>query len=327
MDKVRELNTGACMFRMKEREGKEMGAFFQQFLVFAFLAGFGFMLARRGALSSSTTNELSYILISYFIPLLLFHSFLRPFEANEALALAGIMLFTVVVQVSYIFLSRLIFGVDKPLDRFAVIFNNKAFVGVAIATAFFGPRSVFYIAPSAVVSNLFIILYGTRLLDKNIEPLRQAIKKIYKQPIFLSFFFGWMFYLLEIPLPEFILKPINALVSINSTLAMIVLGAFIAQKPLSGLLKNKRVWLVSSVRLLLFPLVPLFLFVLFPFGSWELRMVTILAWSCPSAINLALQAKLYGYDTYYASQIIVVTSIGCAFTIPLIMSVAQQFIH
>lgn len=304
-----------------------MSAFIQQILIFAFLAGFGFLLVRRGALSSETTNEMSHILILYFLPLLLFHSFLRPFDAQEAIALVGIMIFTFAVQGIYIFLSRLLFGVEKPLDRFAVIFNNKAFVGMALASAFFGPRSIFYIAPSTVISNLLIILYGSRLLDKNAKPAKEAIKTIYKHPMLLSFFFGWIVYLSQIPIPAFILKPISALVSINSTLAMIVLGAFIAQKPLSGLFKNKRVWLVAAVRLLLFPLVPILLFALFPFGSWELRMVTIVAWSCPTAINLALQAKIYGYDTYYASQIIVVTSIGCAFTIPTILWIAQQVLH
>lgn len=327
MDKVRELNTGACMFRMKEREGKEMGAFFQQFLVFAFLAGFGFMLARRGALSEETTNEMSHILIRYILPLTLFQSFLRPFDAQEALWLAGIMLFTAVVQVIYIILSRVLFGKDHPIDRYAVIFNNKAFVGIPIATSLFGPSCTFYISPSVVMSTLLIILYGSPLLNKKEKLSLKAITTLYKQPIFLAFFFGWVVYLLQIPIPPFLTSPLSALAGINSTLAMIILGAFIAQKPLTGLFNTKRVWWVSFVRLVLFPLIPIVLLVLFPFGSVELRMVTIVAWSCPTAINLALQAKIYDYDPYYASQIIVVTCLGCALTIPVMLGIAQQVIH
>lgn len=304
-----------------------MIAFFQQFLVFAFLAGFGFALARHGKLSSTTTGEMSHILISYILPLLLFHSFLRPFDAQEAIAVAGIMLFTAIVQLIYIVVSRYIFGKEHPIDRFAAIFNNKAFVGIPIATSFFGPSCTFYIAPSVVMSTLLIILYGSPLLDKDASPSWGAVKTIYRKPIFLAFFFGWVIYLSQISIPEFLVRPLSALVSINSTLAMIILGAFIAQKPLSGLFKNKRVWWVSFVRLVLFPLIPLALLVLFPFGSVELRLVTVVAWSCPTAINLALQAKIYHLDSYYASQIIVVTCMGCAVTIPLIMGIAQQLIH
>ena len=169
-------------------EGKEMGAFFQQFLVFAFLAGFGFMLARKGALSEETTNEMSHILMRYILPLTLFQSFLRPFDAQEALWLAGIMLFTAVVQVIYIILSRVFFGKDHPIDRYAVIFNNKAFVGIPIATSLFGPSCTFYISPSVVMSTLLIILYGSPLLDKKEKLSWKAITTLYKQPIFLPFF-------------------------------------------------------------------------------------------------------------------------------------------
>lgn len=304
-----------------------MIAFFQQFLVFAFIAGFGYMLARRGVLSSSTTNEMSHILISYILPLLLFHSFLRPYDAREALWLAGIMLFTAIVQIIYIVLSRVIFGDDHPIDRFAVIFNNKAFVGIPIATSLFGPSCTFYIAPSVVMSTLLIILYGSPLLDKKAKLSLKSFQGIYRKPIFLAFFFGWLIYLCRLPIPDFLVRPLTSLVSINSTLAMILLGAFIAQKPLSGLFSNKRVWWVSFVRLVLFPLIPIILLTLFPFGSLELRMVTVVAWSCPTAINLALQAKMYDYDPYYASQIIIVTCIGCALTIPLMLSIAKLVIH
>lgn len=304
-----------------------MLAFFQQFAVFAFLAGFGFFLARKGKLSSTTTNEMSQILIAYFLPILLFHSFLRPFDPDEALSLAGIMLFTALVQFLYILLSRPIFGKEHPIDRFAVIFNNKAFVGIPIATAFFGPKCAFYIAPSVVMSNLLIILYGSRLLDPNASKSLPSVKSIVKQPIFLSFVGGWLFYLLQVPVPEIVLRPISALVAINSPLAMIILGAFIAAKPLSGLFKTKRVWFVAFIRLVVFPIVPLVLLILFPFGSVELRMVTVVAWSCPTANNLAMQTKIYHLDTYYASQIIVLTCLGCAVTIPFIMMLARLWIH
>ncbi len=300
-----------------------MQHFIEQFVAFGLIAAFGYLLSKKKVLSKDTANQMSNILILYIIPLLIFQSFLRPYDAQEAVTIIVLLAFTAVVQGVFMLLARILFGPNHRMERYATIFNNKAFVGLPIAAAIFGPSSAFYVAPSIVMSNVLLVLYGMPLLSGKAHTGRLDLMAFLRKPVVLAFLLGIAVYLLQIPVPQVIMQPIQGITSINSPLAMILIGSFIAEKPLGDLLRDRRVWKVSFVRLIVFPLVAIGLLVLLPYGTSELKIVTAIAWSCPTAMNLALLASMFDLDTYYGSQIVVSTSIFCAFTIPMILIVAQ----
>ena len=117
---------------------------------------------------------------------------------------------------------------------------------------------------------------------------------------------------------------VGTIASMNGPLAMIVLGAYLAQVPLRDLFTNRESYLCTAVRLLVIPALTLLLFCLIPGGNRDVRMTILLAAATPVGSNVAIYAQLYHKD-YRASVTDVCLSTICSIaTMPLILAVAQM---
>ena len=100
--------------------------------------------------------------------------------------------------------------------------------------------------------------------------------------------------------------------------------------PLKEVFATRRVYLVSALRLLLYPL--LFLAVLKCSGMAALTpdgdtilLVSFLATTAPSAAAIVQMAQVYGGDSAYASKINVMTTLLCILTMPLMVMLYQAW--
>ena len=101
--------------------------------------------------------------------------------------------------------------------------------------------------------------------------------------------------------------------------AMLIIGMMIADCELKGILTDYHIWLVSFLRLLVYPLIALLFlkFLLFKINipnEDEILLITFLACITPSASTITQMAQLYGKDTEKASAINVLTSIPVSYT-------------
>ena len=102
---------------------------------------------------------------------------------------------------------------------------------------------------------------------------------------------------------------------------MLNVGMIIASADIKSLLKNKRLYLISALRLLFYPIIALFMIKLsngaeLIANGHKILLITFIAAAAPSASTMAQFAQLYNKDEAYASAINIMTTLLCIFTMP-----------
>ena len=115
----------------------------------------------------------------------------------------------------------------------------------------------------------------------------------------------------------FVTSVISGLSGCMSPLAMILTGMIIAKYEFKQTLKNPAVYILTALRLIVFPLV--FGFIASTFitnESWMICLVCYLA--MPLGLSSVIIPTAYGKDTSVAATLALVSHVLCVATIPLV---------
>ena len=140
----------------------------------------------------------------------------------------------------------------------------------------------------------------------------------------IAIYIGMFFFLTRIQIPEIIGKCIKYIADVNTPLAMFAIGIYAAQTNLGRMFLNKRLYVVSAVRLAVIPIITIFVLKIFPIGSEELKYSILIASACPVGANVAIYAQLYDKDYKYAVETVVMSTIFSIAALPLVMMLANR---
>lgn len=203
-------------------------------------------------------------------------------------------------------------------------FGNVGFFGVPVLQFLFpsNPETIAYSAVFIVSMNLMCWTIGAYVLtgDKKYVSLKKAVLNPQMLTLFVAlplFFAG----VTTARLPDALNKIISYLADMTAPLCMLILGMRFAVAPLKELFTDWKVYVSTVIKNLVFPL--LTLLVLMPFQMDSLMRATLVILSgMPSAsINLNL-SELYGADQKTAANTILLSTLFCIITIPLLMTLA-----
>lgn len=99
---------------------------------------------------------------------------------------------------------------------------------------------------------------------------------------------------------------------------MIVSGVYLAQTDLTGMLKNKKNYIVSACRLLVIPVLTALAFRFFPMKE-EILTAVLIAAAAPVGSNAAVFAQQRNKDYKQAVEYVCMSTILCLITLPLII--------
>ena len=284
------------------------------------LASIGLVCIKTGLIDDAANKKLSNLLMVLINPLVILLAYQQPFEEN---LLRGLLLTILLAFVSFfitIAISHTIYrnrgGKDYAIERFATIYPNAGFLGIPLINGIFGTEGVFYLTGFLTVFFIFFWTHGMITMSGKRD--FSSIKKAIISPPMLAIFLGFAMFILRIRLPEFIHTPLALLGNINTPLAMLVAGASIYGTNIAGVLRDKRIYGMCAMRLLILP--ALIILLLMPFNIPPIVMGTIIVVAaCPIPINLILFAHKYDRDHVYASQAFAASTLLSMGTIPLLM--------
>ena len=113
--------------------------------------------------------------------------------------------------------------------------------------------------------------------------------------------------------------------SLNTPLAMLLLGTYLARAELKTALKQPGMYVVTFVRLIFLPIAAMVFLKLLGIEAF-LATTLILSASCPVAAISAIFAEKFDMDTGYPSQIVSVTTLLSLATLPLMSLIASIII-
>lgn len=282
------------------------------------LAGVGFLLYKGGKITQEGSKTLGNILIYASLPAVIINGFRVERTAEHVSGILWSAAGALVLLLVSVLISHFVFRKD-PIGAFAGAFSNPGFFGVPLMIASLGQGAVFYAASFIAFLNIGQWTYGVSRL--NGQPLTEGLKlrKLIRAPFVIAILVGLVLFATQIPLPDVIVNCITTLAGLNTPLAMFTVGVFLAQTDFWKMFRKKELYLVSAVRLLLVPAVSLLLLSLLPADMAAMKMVLLIAVSCPVGSNVAVYAQLHGKNYPYAVETVIISTMLSILTIPLVV--------
>ena len=298
---------------------------FVQVLILFIFMGFGFVGEKKKLISTEGSKVISDIILYFVTPCLIINSLNIKFDSDKLSGLLICLVAFFVIQIASVLLVCLLFKKDHistRVLRFAVVFSNVGYMGLPLQKAVLGDEGVFYGSVCVAAFNVFVWTYGIICMSGDKKQL--SVKKLILNPGIIAVTIGIVLFLFSLKLPLPISSAIGSMASLNTPLAMMVIGFNLARSNLLSALKDKRVYLVSFLRLVFIPLVSLF--VLWALGLRGTLLVSvIIATSAPVAAATTVFSVKYGADTELSVKLVAFTTLLSIFTMSAIVALAQLF--
>ena len=292
----------------------------QVFIMFVLMA-VGFVAYRKQILSNQGTKDIGKLLLNVAIPMIVISNFCVEKSAEKTAELFESALLSFLCMALSVAFAYLAYHKKDRIAEFSAAFSNAGFIGIPLVQAIFGSGAVFYISVMIVLINVLQWTYGVYTItdDKSV----MDFKKIMKNPLILSVGIGIVIYFLNIRLPKIAMDIISSISAINTPLAMIVSGVYLAQSDLLNAMRKKDAWLLSLARLIVIPLIVMLVFRFLPFGSTAMKLSILLAGACPVGSNVAVFAQQYDKDYRKGVEYVCVSTLLSILALPLVIFVAN----
>jgi predicted permease len=284
------------------------------------LMGIGMLLYKRGLISAQGSKELGALLLYVVTPLVMIRAYSIEATPERTIGLL-VSLGLSVIAFGISLMIALIFFKKHPLEQFGTAFSNVGFIGIPLVLASLGNEAVFYLSSFLVLTLVAMWTYGIFLMTGSTKGLH--IKKILTNPIIISAVVGLMIYAFQLPMPSLFAKTLDAVAGLNTPLAMFILGIYMAQLSFKEIFRIGLVYPTAILRLIVIPLLVLAVFMWVP-SQFDMAKTTILiAISAPSAANVAIMAQQFHMDYTEGVKIVIVSTLLCIVTLPLIIFLSQ----
>ena len=284
----------------------------------------GYVVSKRGMLTDRGTSEVNTLLLQIVTPCLIVNSFLTSedsLSAGELLLSVGTSALAIGLS---ILLSRCFFRKEpegrKKVLQFAAAFSNSGFMGLPLVEGIVGSKGVMYGSFFIVVFNIFCWTYGFRMMSGG---QKMSLKVLLLNPGIIGLVFGLPIYFLDLHLPAVVSEPVGFLAALNTPLAMLVVGSYIAKVELHSFISDLAVYKSAALRLLVAPGIFLGLLLLIR-PEPNLFVTSVIQAACPAAANTVLFSVQYKRDSALASKTVAVSTVLSIITIPLLTILAQM---
>ena len=295
----------------------------RQIAIMALLMAVGIYLSRKGFLSPQGTKDLGAILLRIIIPCVIVKSYITTYSRERLLELALSAGLALVAFILAMGIAYLVYGKRRRIENFASAFCNAGFIGIPLAQAVIGDEGVFYMAASVALLNLFQWTYGVYIMTDRRDSI--SAKTIVKNPVVIAIVIGIALFLSRLPVPGILTSTLGYIAGMNTPVAMILMGTYMAKLPWRKLL-DKRAYGCVLLRLVVIPAVVLAVFWALPISNQNVALAAYLAAATPVGANICVFAQQYDCDYEFSVVTVCLSTVLSIVTVPLMVSLAQMVI-
>lgn len=287
----------------------------------------GFIIVKAKLLKAEDSKILSVIVLYLIIPCVIINAFQVDYTPQTVkgllIALAGSVMTQVILLIVVSILGR-VFHLNE-VEVASIYYSNSGNLIVPIVTFILGKEWVLYGCVFMSVQLVFIWTHCKKIISREST---YDWRKIVLNINMISIAIGIVLFLTRIHLPAIINNTLSAVGSMIGPASMIVTGMLFAGMDFKQIFANKRVYFVSFFRLIIVPVIALFLIKCSQLSTFssngnKLMMIVFLAIITPSASTVTQMCQVYGNDSQYASAINVVTTLLAIVTMPLMVMLFQ----
>lgn len=293
-------------------------------ILFALMA-VGFICNKRQLVSETGVKGFVEVLVLIVTPCVIVQAFQRPFEAHLLKGLGWALALAVLAHALGILASTLLFrGKDRrrvSVLRFATTFSNAGFMGIPLEYALLGNDGVFFGAVYVAVFNVVCWSWGLVTMCGSLGEIRT--RALFVNPGTLGIALGLPFFLFSWHLPAVVASPVKMLADLNTPVAMLIIGYYLANASFGAVLRTRAAWVSAALRLLLLPAAVLGAVWLCRPGDATMCVAIVTAASAPVAAMTSMFAAKYARDVELSVGLVSGTTLLSILTMPPIVGFAM----
>lgn len=301
---------------------KQVGVLFALMVV-------GFLCNRRKLLNAVAIKGVTELLVLIVTPCVIVHSFIQQKFAPSLLGDLGwalaMSVFAHAVGAAIAFLCLHDRNPNRGgVLRFATIFSNAGFMGIPLEYALLGADGVFFGAMYVVVFNLVCWSLGVAVMCRGMKNV--GLRALFVNAGTVGVALGLPFFLFSLKLPEVVERPVAMLADLNTPLAMIMVGWYLAETDFRPVLRCGAAYSVAALRLVAVPLVVIAAFAgvraCVPALNPVMAVAISTAAAAPTAALTTVIAARYDKDVSTATSLVSGTTLLSILTMPPIVGFA-----
>lgn len=287
----------------------------------------GFIIVKANLLKAEDSKILSVIVLYLIIPCVIINAFQVNYTKDTVQGLLITLAASVLTQIILLIVISVSgkFLHLNEVEIASIYYSNSGNLIVPIVTFILGKEWVLYGCVFMSVQLVFIWTHCKKIISREST---YDWRKIVLNINMISIAIGIVLFLTRIHLPAIINNTLSAVGSMIGPASMIVTGMLFAGMDFKQIFANKRVYFVSFLRLIIVPVIALFLIKCSQLSTLssngnKLMLIVFLAIITPSASTVTQMCQVYGNDSQYASAINVVTTLLAIITMPLMVMLFQ----
>lgn len=296
-------------------------------LILFLLMSIGFVLGRKKIITETGTDQMNFLLLNVVVPCVI----VDAFQIDKSQIPTWNLWFTVIAGLVYVLASVIIvkFCFNKEPDgrrqvlKFGAMFSNCGFMGFPMVQEVLGDRGMVYAAIINAMITVAMWTVGFVVMGKDGE--RISIRKVALNPGAIGVYIGLPLLLFSVELPDPFQSVVGFLADMNTPLAMICIGVFISKTKLLDIFKEKTLYGVTVIRLVLIPVAVMGILLLFK-PDYIPMTSSIIQFCAPSAGLTAIFAARFRHDTTLAAKTVAISTLLSILTMPL-FCVALQAVY
>lgn len=289
------------------------------------LMAVGFMCNKTRTLAEKSVKGIVEVLMLVVTPCVIVHAFQRPFQAHLLQGLGWALGIAVFSHALGMLVSTLCFR-DRDVRRravlrFATTFSNAGFMGIPLEYALLGSDGVFFGAVYVAMFNVVCWSWGLVQVCGSVREVR--LRTLFINPGTVGIACGLPFFLFSFQLPPILSEPVKMLADLNTPLAMIVIGYYLAEASFGAVVRYGAAYASAFLRLIAIPGAVLGVTWLCRPPDATMAVALVTAASAPVAALTTVFAAKYDRDVSLSVGLVSGTTLLSILTMPPIVGLAM----
>lgn len=303
-----------------------------------FCIAIGFVASKTKIFSEEAGKVMAKMEIWIFCPALNFMTMVRYCTVDSIvthatnIAMAGV---TVVISMAIAIVLSRFFVREKNSERgvykYALAFANSGYIGDPIVLTMFGEAALAYYKFFCLPLSLAIYTWGISVLTPSNITKGSVFKRLLNPPT-SSMLVGIVMGLFGLGnhLPTFLISSLDSLKSCLGPVAMLLAGVTIARYDLFNMLKKKKVYIATALRLVIIPSV--LITVLFGVKTLVILILNVsigndvlflcfFATATPLGLNTVVFPEAYGGNPETGASMAMISHTLCVISIPIMYAI------
>lgn len=295
----------------------------QMCIIFVFII-IGYLTKKKRMISDAGIKDMTWLIVNVCNPALILSAVMNQ-EDRPSMSSALVMVMISVAAYAIMILIGLIMGrllrapkKDWKCYNLMTVFGNTGFIGMPLAQAVLGSRSVLYLAIFALFFNLLIYTYGIAVIRRGEDASKTSFKlRSLINPGTVTSVIALLIFFTGTGVPGIVSTAFKYLSNPVTFLAVFVIGATLADMDLASVFNDPHIYLFTVLRQIVFPIVFIFFLKMLVHDSLVTASSAI-AISVPVGNMPLMLARFYGEDTELLTKGIIFTTIFSVITITIV---------